>query len=99
MIAEAKQQYRGVLCGHCRQPIPLSPSVERHHTGLDVFAARSFTLRCRACHGERVYTALQVIDFDGIPKVRSSHAGKALPRIPQNRSDYLVDLKHPRATW
>ena len=56
MIAEAKQQYRGVLCIHCREPIPLSASAERKEkqfqdegpSGLDEFAVRSATLRCRS---------------------------------------------------
>jgi len=26
MIAEAKQSYRGVICIHCHQPTPLTPS-------------------------------------------------------------------------
>jgi len=28
MIAEAKQSYRGVICIHCHQPTPLTPSAE-----------------------------------------------------------------------
>ena len=105
MIPEAKQQYRGVLCGHCRQPIPLPSSAvsrekaSKEPSGLDVFAARSFALRCRACQGERLYTALQVIDFDGTPRLRSSQAGKPLPRVSERNPDYVLDLKTPRATW
>jgi hypothetical protein len=82
MIAEVKQKYRGVLCRHCRQAIPLSPSAERKETELegvaltelDEFMVRSFTLRCRACDGEGVYTPVDVIDCDGTPRMRSSYA-------------------------
>jgi hypothetical protein len=87
MIAEAKQQYRGVLCLHCRQPIPLSSLAaskecgfkEQEASGRDEFTVRSFTvcsftLRCRVCDGEGLYTALDVIDCDGTPRIRSSQA-------------------------
>jgi hypothetical protein len=92
MILEAKQQYRGVLCLHCRQPIPLSSFAaskecgfkEREASGCDEstvrsFTVSSFTLRCRVCEGEDLYTALDVIDCDGTPKLRSSQALKLLP--------------------
>jgi hypothetical protein len=76
MVAEAKQQYRGVLCTHCRQPIPLSPSAElkqikfrkRVLSDMADFSVFSITLRCRACHGEGVYTPSDVIDLDGTPR-------------------------------
>ena len=83
MIAEAKQQYRGVLCTHCRQPIPLSPSAELKEREFREQGPRaisgeffSVTLRCRACHGEGIYTQSEVIDLDGAPRKRSSHAHK-----------------------
>jgi hypothetical protein len=84
MIAEAKQQYRGVLCIHCGQPISLSPSAElkqikfKKHGQSDMgnFSVFSITLRCRVCHGEGVYTHSDVIDLDGTPRTRSSQAHK-----------------------
>jgi hypothetical protein len=33
MTVEAKQQYRGVLCLHCHQPIPLSSSTAANEGG------------------------------------------------------------------
>ena len=71
MIAEAeKQQYRGVLCIHCRQPIPLSASLVRKEkemresepSEMSELTSRSFNLRCRACHGEALYTEADTID-------------------------------------
>ena len=92
MIIETKQQYRGVLCLHCRQPIPLSyfaaskecgfkekEASRRDESTVRSFTVSSFTLRCRVCEGEGLYTALEVIDCDGTPKVRSSPARKLLP--------------------
>jgi hypothetical protein len=95
MIVEAKRQYRGVLCLHCRQPIPLSSLAaskecgfkEQEASGRDEFTVRSFTvcsftLRCRVCDGEGLYTALDVIDCDGTPRIRSSQARKPLLICP-----------------
>ena len=79
MIAEAeKQQYRGVLCIHCRQPIPLSASQVRKEKEMRESEANevaelrssSFNLRCRACHGEATYTPGDTIDCEGTPRVR-----------------------------
>jgi hypothetical protein len=75
---QAKQTYRGVLCFHCRQPIPLSASGVRREkditnqeaSDLDDFAPRHFTLRCRACHKEGFYTPTEVIDCEGAPRDR-----------------------------
>jgi len=81
MIAEAtKQQYRGVLCIHCRQPIPLSASQirkekelkESEPNELTELHSRSFNLRCRACHAEATYTPADTIDCDGTPRARNS---------------------------
>jgi len=53
MIVEAKQQYRGVLCLHCHQPIPLSSSTaaneggfgEQPTSGGDALIVRSLSVR------------------------------------------------------
>lgn len=82
MIAEAKRQYRGVICIHCGQPIPLSPSAEQKErefreqgtSDLGEFSVFSVTLRCRECHKEAVYTPSNVIDLDGAPRKRRSPA-------------------------
>jgi DnaJ-class molecular chaperone len=92
MIVEAKQQYRGVPCLHCHQPIPLSYFAaskecgfkEQEASGRDESTVRSFTvcsftLRCQVCEGEGRYTALDVIDCNGTPRIRSSQVRKLLP--------------------
>lgn len=78
MNTEAKPLYRGVLCIHCHQPTPLSPPAVKMEkdvkagidSGLDEYTLRSFTLRCRLCHGEPLYTLADVKDFHGTPKKR-----------------------------
>jgi hypothetical protein len=83
MIAEAtKQQYRGVLCIHCRQPIPLSASLVRKEKELrdaessemSELTSRSFNLRCRACHEESRYTEAETVDCEGAPRMRASQS-------------------------
>jgi hypothetical protein len=89
MIAEAsKQHYRGVLCIHCRQPIPLSASQvrkekelrESESNELTELRSSSFNLRCRACHGEATYTQADTIDCEGEPRARSSSRRNPLLR-------------------
>ncbi len=80
MIGKAEQHYRGVLCIHCREPIPLSASAERKEkqfddqgpSGIDEFAVPSATLRCRACDGEGVYKHSDVMEIEGAPRKRGS---------------------------
>ncbi len=103
MIAEAKQQYRGVICIHCGQPIPLSPSAElkqikfKEHRSSDTvdFSVFSITLRCRACHGEGVYTRSDVIDLDGTPRERSSQAHRNPRKHSRSIRVDLPDLTKP----
>jgi hypothetical protein len=75
MIAEAKS-YRGVICIHCHQPTPLTPSADHkehkyNERGLspeDEFTIFSNPLRCRWCHGEGIYAPNDVREFEGSPK-------------------------------
>ncbi len=93
MIAEAgKEQYRGVLCIHCRQPIPLSASQVRREkemreselNELTELRSTSFNLRCRACHGEATYTPADTIDCDGAPRMRHTIRRNPLLRPEPN---------------
>ena len=95
MIAEAsKEQYRGVLCIHCRQAIPLSASQARKEkelresepNELTELRSSSFNLRCRACHGEATYTAADTIDCNGTPRVRSTSARRNPPLRPEPKN-------------
>jgi hypothetical protein len=108
MIDEAKQQYRGVLCLHCHQPIPLSSSTaanekgfaEQQPSGSDEFTWRPFTerpfaMRCRACEGEGLYTGSDVIACDGTPRTRISGARKRPTKWLEERTRCLSDLTKP----
>lgn len=85
MIQEAKQQYRGVLCVHCRQPIPLPANVShqtseaagRESSQAEEMGPRVFTLRCRVCHEEGLYSERKIIDCEGAPRTRITSSKKA----------------------
>jgi hypothetical protein len=82
MTQETKfEHYRGVLCGYCRQPIPLPGIVERLVNGesdSDERGGHSFNLRCRACEREKPYRMGEIVEFEGSPRKRSSRAHHAL---------------------
>lgn len=75
MIQETKaQSYRGVLCQHCRQPIPLPAIVIRLETATEKDPEkhpRAFTIRCRACENEHIYQSTDIADFEGTPRPRT----------------------------
>jgi len=68
-----RQQYRGVVCLHCKAPIPV-PSV----VGLTRVApaedgetplanSQVFNVRCPACHKEKPYWTMEIVNFVGTP--------------------------------
>jgi len=89
MIQEAKQQYRGVLCTHCRQPIPHPATLSRraaepedeNSSEAHDREPRVFTLRCRVCQEEGLYLESKFIDCEGTPRTRASRKGKASPLL------------------
>ena len=101
MIAEAsKEQYRGVLCIHCRQAIPLSASQVRKEKELresepnemTELRSSSFNLRCRACHGEATYTAADTIDCDGRTS-SAQHVGAAQSPAAARAEEFVASCK------
>jgi len=53
MIQELQQNYSGVLCSCCRQPIPLPAIIVRMSVdAAETQGDRVFSLRCRACEKE-----------------------------------------------
>lgn len=74
------QRYRGVVCGHCRQPIPIPGIVERlaaadAESGSQGRIIRSFHLRCRVCEREKTYHTGDITEFEGAPRKRSRAYG------------------------
>jgi len=73
-IETDRQTFRGVVCLHCRGPIPV-PDIVRilqaaDSEGLDSPRRKSqvFNLRCPACHKEKPYRTMEILDFEGTPE-------------------------------
>ena len=82
-------QYRGVFCFSCRQPIPL-PAIVLHiesaGNNLDTRYAdepkkRVFSLRCRSCDKEMPYRTMDIVEIQGTPKRRLTRAEKNLSSL------------------
>jgi hypothetical protein len=91
MSQEAKiQHYRGVLCGYCRQPIPLPGIVDRlaaraNDPASHDLGAHAFNLRCRACEREKPYRRSDISEFEGAPRPRFSRAATPGPTHQQHK--------------
>ena len=94
MSQETKlQHYRGVLCGYCRQPIPVPGIVEKivnHESESGEKRGSTFNLRCRACEREKPYRVNEIVEIEGSPRARSLRARHALasaqPRLARAAS-------------
>jgi len=87
---QLQQSYRGVVCLHCKNPIPISPlvaSIEaespqatpgRHQK------CQVFHLRCSACGKEKPYKIDEIRQFDGSPVTELTYS--------QPRSSYPREL-------
>ena len=80
------EEYRGVVCRLCTQPIPIPKIVismedaakeEETATGQGQ-GNRVFTLRCRSCEGEYPYNSRDIVSFEGAPKSRRSKENQLL---------------------
>jgi uncharacterized membrane protein len=67
--------FRGVVCLHCKAPIPVPAVVG--HTGEDLhdgaeFPQRNsqvFNLRCSVCHKEKPYWTQEIVNFERTPEM------------------------------
>jgi hypothetical protein len=67
MIAAMPKTFRGVLCRWCRKPIRVPKRVEDRHDDAEGTAgephdlvSQTFTLRCRVCERESIYSVNQI---------------------------------------
>jgi hypothetical protein len=82
---QIQQSYRGVVCLHCRNPIPISPLVARTESELSANDAapqrdrkcQVFHLRCVACGKEKPYKIDEIREFEGTPITEASGAQPA----------------------
>jgi len=68
-----RKSFRGVVCLHCKAPIPVPAIVRsmqetlRNGPGASRENSPAFNLRCSSCHKEKPYRILEIVDFEGIP--------------------------------
>ena len=71
-----KQQYRGVHCLFCGEPIPVPPRMVNRGLAAGNQGSNSaydmsrspFNLRCRACMKEHFYQISETVDIAGTPR-------------------------------
>jgi hypothetical protein len=72
MTMEAERQtFRGVVCLHCKAPIPVPAIVGSPQASANEGAESSqrksqvFNIRCPQCHKEKPYRTREIVDFEG----------------------------------
>jgi len=64
--------FRGVVCLHCKAPIPVPSIVGGPQAGSDGTESAQrksqvFNLRCSCCHKEKPYRTREIVEFEGTP--------------------------------
>jgi hypothetical protein len=69
-----RQSFRGVVCLHCKAPIPV-PAIVRNiqetllkEAGASRENSSVFNVRCPSCHKEKPYRIREIVDFEGAPQ-------------------------------
>jgi len=81
-IETERPSFRGVVCLHCKTPIPV-PNIVRslqaadEGTGLALQKSQVFVLRCWACHKEKPYRTREIVDCEGTPEAATPAARPA----------------------
>jgi RNase P subunit RPR2 len=76
MAASLMKSFRGVLCKWCGTPIAVLARVGTLADRNDAEAPQSFSVRCKSCVFENVYTLAEVQEFEGEPYHSSSSSLK-----------------------
>jgi hypothetical protein len=69
-IETERPTFRGVVCLHCKAPVPVPAIVgtmQDSNDGTESFPRKSqvFNLRCPSCHKEKPYRTREIVDFEG----------------------------------
>ena len=68
------QTFRGVVCLHCKAPIPVPAivtSLQEYSSDAAGSAPRKsqvFNIRCPQCHKEKPYRTREILEFEGTPE-------------------------------
>ena len=73
MTTTEHSTFRGVVCLHCKAPVPVPAIVESAQPGDNTAdpgprKSQVFNVRCPRCHKEKPYRTREIVDFDGIPE-------------------------------
>jgi hypothetical protein len=65
--------FRGVVCLHCKAPVPVPAIVGSLHASGDEAESSQrksqvFNLRCPYCHKEKPYRTREIVEFEGTPE-------------------------------
>jgi hypothetical protein len=82
-----RQSFRGVICLHCKAPIPV-PAIVRdaqpastQQAGPWSESRAVFNLRCHVCHKEKPYQMSEIVNFEGTPGPVAPFAQPATTRF------------------
>jgi hypothetical protein len=69
-IETAPQTFRGVVCLHCKAPIPVPAIVASQQESEEASPKKSqvFNIRCSQCHKEKPYRTKEIVEFEGSPE-------------------------------
>jgi hypothetical protein len=72
-IETERPTFRGVVCLHCKAPIPVPAivgSLLAASEGEESSQRKSqvFNLRCPSCHKEKPYRTREIVDVEGTPE-------------------------------
>jgi hypothetical protein len=73
-IETERPTFRGVVCLHCKAPIPVPAIVGNSQASASDGTESSqrnsqvFNLRCPYCHKEKPYRTREIVDFEGTPE-------------------------------
>ena len=90
-IETEPQTFRGVVCLHCKAPIPVPAIVgslqDSSNAGEALSQKKSqvFNIRCPQCHKEKPYRTREIVQFDGTPEMAM------LPQRPAPVRWYVQD--------
>jgi hypothetical protein len=71
-IETERPTFRGVVCLHCKAPVPVPAIVGSLQAASDTAEpslrrSQVFNLRCPSCHKEKPYRTREIVDFEGTP--------------------------------
>lgn len=80
-----RQSFRGVVCLHCKAPIPVPAIVRDFQAALPQEGGGSsrsavFNVRCPVCHKEKPYRIREIVNFEGTPAPMAPFAQPAAVR-------------------